>query len=259
MTYIDTHCHLVSEKLRDDLKSYVAEAKIHGIHKIINVAYDPETVELVQSQIDQHDMLYGAVGIQPHDALSFNETTAQRIKEVALNHKKIVAIGEIGLDAYYKLSPMENQFACFEHFLDLAIEAHLPVIVHVRETHTDVHSRLKTFSQKGGTGVIHCFTGSLPEAREFLDLGFYISFSGIVTFKSAAALAEVAKYVPSDKLLIETDSPYLAPIPMRGKTNQPSYVRHTCAFIAELRNMSLPDCAALTTQNAETLFPRLKN
>lgn len=168
-----------------------------------------------------------------------------------------MGIGEIGLDAYYTLSPMEKQIECFEYFLQMALDLKLPVVVHVRETHKDVFSRIKLFAQKGLAGVIHCFTGTLSEAKDFLSCGMYISFSGIVTFKNSISLQEVAKFVPNDRILIETDSPYLAPVPMRGKLNEPAHVRHTCQFISSLRQISYEDFANLTTKNAEKLFFRM--
>ena len=259
MKLIDTHCHLVSEKLRDSLSDYVERAAAAGVHKIIDIAYDPESVHIALEQLERHSCLYAAVGIQPHDAHTFNSDEAQKIRLIARSHPRVVAIGEIGLDDYHKLAPMQQQIDCFETFLQIALDERLPIVVHVRETHEAVASRLRPFTQKGGTGVIHCFTGSLPEAREFLDMGLYISFSGIVTFKNALELKEVAKFVPSDRILIETDSPYLAPVPHRGKTNEPSFVRNVCELVAELRGVTPEILATQTTHNAEHLFYRMKD
>lgn len=258
MKLVDTHCHLVSERLKDDLGAIVSRANDAGVEKIINIAYDPETVELVCEQIKMHRSLYAAIGIQPHDAKKYTENEAEKIRQLSRSTPKVVAIGEIGLDYHYTLSPKDIQIQCFENFLQIALDEKLPVVVHVRDSHSDVYSRLQVASQKGLTGVIHCFTGSLEEAKQFLDSGFYISFSGIVTFKNAVDLKEVAKYVPKEKILIETDSPYLAPIPQRGKTNEPAWVRHVCEYVAALRKEEVSSFALQTFQNAETLFSRMK-
>ncbi|WGL59080.1 TatD family hydrolase [Pigmentibacter sp. JX0631] len=255
---IDTHCHLVSNKLKDNLNQILQQAKDNGLEKIINIAYDPETIQLGLEQLHFSEMIYLTLGIQPHDAAKFTIPDAEIVRSHAKSNKRVVGIGEIGLDAYYTLSPMEKQIECFEYFLAMATELKLPVVVHVRETHSLVLDRIKQFLSKGLTGVIHCFTGTLTEAKEFLDCGFYLSFSGIVTFKNSTSLQEVAKIVPENKILIETDSPYLAPVPMRGKINEPGNLKYTCDFIANLRNISSQDLANLTKQNAETLFFRLK-
>lgn len=254
---VDTHCHLVSEKLKNDTDALVARAREHGVQKIINIAYSPETVDLALAQAQGFKNVFCAVGIQPHDASSFTEAEANRIQALAHTNAKVVAIGEIGLDAYYTLSPLEVQHTCFERFLEVALAVHLPVVVHVRETHGAVYERLQDYTKRGGQGVIHCFTGTREEARDFLNIGFYLSFSGIVTFKNAGELKEVAKYVPLDQFLIETDSPYLAPIPHRGKTNEPAWTRAVCEHIAELRGTSAHTIAEHTWANSHALFSRL--
>lgn len=256
---IDTHCHLVSDKLKDNLSDILATAKNNGLEKIINIAYDPETIQLGLQQLQFSNMIYLTLGIQPHDAAKFTISEAEIVRTHAKSNKRVVGIGEIGLDAYYTLSPMEKQIECFEYFLAMATELKLPIVVHVRETHTLVLERIKQFTNKGLTGVIHCFTGTLSEAKDFLDCGFFLSFSGIVTFKNSISLQEVAKIVPENRILIETDSPYLAPVPKRGKINEPGNLKYTCDFIANLRNVTSQELATLTKQNAETLFFRLKD
>jgi TatD DNase family protein len=259
MLLIDTHCHLVSDKLKNSLPEILARAKKAGIGKIINIAYDPQTIKLAQEQLRISDMLYVTLGIQPHDASKYNIEEAEKVRPIALNNQRVVGIGEIGLDAHYTLSPMDKQIECFEYFLQMALELELPVVVHVRETHEEVFSRIKLFAEKGLKGVIHCFTGTLDEAKDFLDCGMHLSFSGIVTFKNSQNLQEVAKYVPLNQILIETDSPYLAPVPLRGKINEPANVHHTCEFISKLRNISYEELANSTTQNAENLFYRMRS
>jgi TatD DNase family protein len=254
---VDTHCHLVSEKLHAQAEVLVAQAHEAGVVKIINIAYDPPTIQKALEQAQHFSQVYCALGIQPHDADTFTEEEALRVTRLAQTQKKVVAIGEIGLDAFHKLVDLPLQIKCFERFLEVALEVKLPVAVHLRETHRDVWERLRDFSKRGGTGEIHCFTGSRDEAREFLDIGFYLSFSGIVTFKNSLELKEVATFVPADSFLIETDSPYLAPVPQRGKTNQPAWTRHVAEHIAELRQTSLEDICAQTWENTHRLFPKL--
>lgn len=257
LSLIDTHCHLASEQLKDRLPEIIERAKQAGVEKMINIAYDPASVNLVLEQLKLSPMLYATVGIQPHDASTFSIEAAEKIKKHALENTRVVGIGEIGLDAHYTLSPMDKQIECFEYFLQIALDVDLPVVVHVRETHQDVFSRLKTFSQKGLRGVIHCFTGNMEEAKDFLDCGMFISLSGIVTFKNATQVQEVAKFVPNDRILIETDSPYLSPVPLRGKINEPSHLAHTCTFVANLRGASSEEFSKLTVQNAKKLFTHL--
>lgn len=251
---IDTHCHFISEKLQEHVVEMLERAEQNGIQKIINIACDPESALFAIEQLKLSPMLYAAVGIQPHDAHKFNLEEGEKIKQLASTNKRVVAIGEIGLDAYYTLSPMEKQIECFDYFLEAALNLNLPIVVHVRETHHDVYSRIEKFSKRGLRGVIHCFTGKLDEAKQFLDCGFYISFSGIVTFKNARDLQAVAQYVPNDRILIETDSPYLSPTPLRGKLNEPSHLVHTNNFVAQLRNCDAQEFANLTNKNAHTLF-----
>ncbi|MES2616196.1 MAG: TatD family hydrolase [Bdellovibrionota bacterium] len=254
MKLIDTHCHLVSDKLKDDLSEILLKAQAVGLEKIINVACDPASVLLALEQLQFSPMLYAALGIQPHDAQLFSRDEGEKIKHFALTNRRVVAIGEIGLDAYYTLSPMKKQIECFDYFLEAALDINLPVIVHVRETHQEVYTRLLQYSKLGLKGVIHCFTGTQEEARQFLDCGFYISFSGIVTFKNAKELQDTAKFVPNEKILIETDSPFLSPMPLRGKLNEPSHIVHTNNFIANLRGQKPEEFANMTFNNALKLF-----
>ena len=254
---VDTHCHLVSDRLKDSLDDLVARARSVGVTKILNIAYDPATVDLALAQSQRHPEVFCSLGIQPHDADTYTESEAERIQNLAESHQKAVAIGEIGLDAFHKIVPMDQQIVCFEHFLEVALNTHLPVVVHVRETHKEVHSRLKIFASKGGRGVIHCFTGTKTEGCEFLDLGFSLSFSGILTFKNSTALQEAAKAFPLESLLIETDSPYLAPVPHRGKLNEPSWVEATGRFLALLKGESFETVAEATWNNSHKLFSKL--
>jgi TatD DNase family protein len=254
MELIDTHCHLTSARLVDKYQTYVTAAQEASVTKMITVGCDYESSLAACGQAAAHDALFTAVGIQPHDASQYTPAEAERVAGLARSHKKIVAIGEIGLEGFYKGSPMEIQITCFRHFLHLATSMNLPVIVHMRDTFSDVKSSLEPFCKQGLQGVIHCFTGTIDEARHFLNLGFHISFSGIVTFKSSTALQEVAKFVPSDRILLETDSPYLAPVPHRGALNHPALMVHTAALVATLRDVLPETLAEQTTENARRLF-----
>ncbi len=250
----DTHCHLVSDKLFNQADDLVQTARDNGVNRIINIAYNKETIDRGFDLAERHSDVWTTLGIQPHDASSYSYELAESLVNQFQTETKLVAIGEIGLDAFYTLSPMKVQMECFEHFLDVACRLKKPVVIHVRETHREVHQRLKAHIGRGLQGVIHCFTGTLPEAREFLDLGFSISFSGIVTFKKSNDLREVARFVPQDRILVETDSPYLAPTPHRGKLNQPAFVRHTANLLSEIRGIDPQEFALQTTENATQLF-----
>lgn len=258
MRLIDTHCHLCSDKLAPYASELLERAIAHGVQKIINISYDEHTLNTGLQQLETFSQLSLTVGIQPHDADQYSLELAGRMETLAKQNSRVVAIGEIGLDGFHKLVPMPQQIICFDSFLEIALRCNLPVVVHVRETFQDVYTRLKSFAQRGGQGVIHCFTGTQSEGDAFLDLGFYLSFSGIVTFKNSEALRAVAKNVPADRILIETDSPYLAPVPHRGKQNEPAWVSEVASCIASVRDVSIEDLAELTSLNAERLFHRLK-
>ena len=258
--FIDTHCHLASPELREQWSTLLSNAAEHGVQGVVNVAYDWVTTLSALEQCHQYQgpvTFVSTAGIQPHDAHTFDVKACQDFRNLILNNPKIVAIGEIGLDYYYDKSPRDKQQECFSYFLDLACELCYPVIIHVRNSFDDVFSALASRRNKGLTGVIHCFTGNLTEAIAFLNLGFFISFSGIVTFKNAKDLLAIAAHqVPLDRLLIETDSPYLAPVPHRGRINEPAWVTCVGAAIAQARGLTLPELAHITTQNARQLFAR---
>jgi TatD DNase family protein len=258
MRFIDTHCHLCSDKLVPHAQELIARARESRVAKIINITFDEHTLNTGLKQVEDDPDLALTVGIQPHDADQFKPELVARMEQIALTNPNVVAIGEIGLDGFHKFVPMPQQIFCFEEFLEIALRCKLPVVVHVRDTFADVHSRLKSFAERGGCGVIHCFTGTKEEGNAFLDLGFYLSFSGIVTFKNSDALRDVARQVPEDRILVETDSPYLAPVPHRGKQNEPAWVAEVARCVAEVRGISLEMLAEQTTQNALRLFHRLK-
>lgn len=254
---IDTHCHLSFPQYHEDVLDVIQRAQQAGVGSFINISCDEESMRKVQEQLSLCPQLFASLGYHPHNAKVLSEEELQAMREPCEKNLRIVAIGEIGLDDYRNEVPMDIQITCFRQLLDLALEVRLPVVVHVRETHKQVLTELTDYAKKGGQGVIHCFTGTVEEAQEFLDLGFYISLAGIVTFKNAKPLWEVAKFLPLHRMLVETDSPYLAPVPHRGKTNEPAFVVHVAQQIAQLRGVSFEEIVLATTANAQRLFYRM--
>lgn len=251
--YFDTHAHLDDGRFKEDQDKVIMRAKDAGVSLIVNVGYNlisaKNTVELTK----KYDFIYGAVGIHPHDAKDANDNVLSRIKNMT-KEPKIVAIGEIGLDYYYDNSPRDIQKRVFRRQIMLARELKMPIIIHDRDAHQDVFDIVKEEKACEVGGIFHCYSGSLEMAREVMKLGFYISFGGPVTFKNAHKLKEVAKEVPLDRMLIETDCPYLTPVPYRGKRNEPSYVLHTAKEIADIRGMNVDELAKITYENGKKVF-----
>ena len=252
---IDTHCHIQTEKFDDDRDEVLSRARDAGVETLIVVggAGDLSTNDLAVRLAEAHPGLYATVGMHPHDAKDVGAEDMDRLRGLA-GHPKVVAIGETGLDFHYDHSPRDVQREMFERFVALAMETRLPIVVHNRESDREV---AETLRERGGgrlEGVIHCFTSDAAAARTFLDLGFYLSFSGIVTFRNAEALRDIARWVPLDRLLIETDSPFLAPVPKRGRRNEPAYVRFVAETLAEVRGVAVDDIAGAVSDNARTLF-----
>ncbi len=251
---VDTHAHLNSDRYRGDLDQVMARAAAAGIGRMVVVGYDLETSRKAWELARRHQGIAAAVGIHPHDAAKADLDALQEVSRLA-SLPETVAVGETGLDFYRDLSPRTEQERSFRVHLSLAARLRKPVIIHDRDAHADV---LRVVRAEGGLGpaggVMHCFSGDWALAEECLALGFHISIAGPVTFDSARGLQEVARRVPLNRLMVETDCPYLTPQPHRGKRNEPAYVRHVAEKIAELRGMSFPELAAATTANAEALF-----
>lgn len=233
-------------------------AKSAGISVVINIGYDLASSELAVKQChelfgENYPKLFSAIGVHPHNAKYWNSKVEGKIRHLA-KHPLVVAIGEIGLDFHYEFSPRQCQFQAFEEQLALAWELGLPVVLHIRNAHLEAVEIVRNF-EKPIRGVAHCFTGTWDEAKNWLDLGFYIGITGIVTFKlKAENVKEVATKVPIDKLLLETDSPYLAPLPYRGKRNEPAYLVQVANATAELRGISPSEISEAVTKNAFELF-----
>ncbi|MBF0557526.1 MAG: YchF/TatD family DNA exonuclease [Nitrospirae bacterium] len=248
---IDTHCHLDMDPFEADRDDVIKRAREAGIEAFLCIGSDFEGNKGAVALAEKHDDIYAVVGMHPHDAKDFTKAVFDQIKIWAA-HKKVVAVGEIGLDYHYDHSPREVQRDVFRQQLDYAKESGLPVVVHSRDASEDTLSILKDSGV--GQGVMHCFSGDSDMADRVLAMGFHISFAGQVTFKKATQLREIAKTIPDERLLVETDAPFLAPEPLRGKRNEPAFILHTARFLAQLRGVSLEDIDRMTTLNARRLF-----
>jgi TatD DNase family protein len=250
---IDSHCHLNYASLGEDVPGVLARARAAGVGGFLAISCRVSEWDGVIAIAQAHDDVWASVGIHPHEADAHPDTDAATLIQAAA-HPRVIGIGETGLDYHYDRSDRERQKASFRSHIQAARACQLPLIVHTREAEADTLALLKEAGEGPLTGVIHCFTASQAFADEALALGFYISLSGIVTFRNARDLQETAKTIPADRLLVETDAPYLAPVPMRGKTCEPAFVAHTARFLAQLRGVSEAELAATTTANFNALF-----
>ncbi len=250
---IDTHSHIDLDNFKDHFDEILKNAQEYGVGKVIIPGTAPSGFDRIVELCEKYENLFGAVGIHPEDLNSYSDEAENRIKEL-LTHPKIVAVGEIGLDYYWDKSQIERQKEIFERQIEIAKQAKKPILVHDRDAHADSFEILKKTNAKETGVVMHCFSGSPEFALECVKEGFYIALGGVVTFKNAKKVKEVAKVVPLDKLLLETDAPYMAPTPFRGKENQPAYVKFVAQEIAELRGISFEEVAQATTENAQRLL-----
>ncbi len=252
--FVDSHCHLDKldfEELHNDVQDVVDKARQAKVTELLSVGVTLQAFPAMIEMIAPFDNVYASCGVHPLDVESpFSMAT---LREYA-GHAKVVAIGETGLDYHYKPDTAVLQRERFEQQVDLAVELNKPLIIHTRDAREDTLAILKNGHAEKCGGVIHCFTENLDFAKQAMALGFYISISGIVTFRQATELKEVVKHLPIDRMLIETDSPYLAPVPHRGKQNQPAYVVEVANYIAQLKGISLTEVAAKTTRNFQALF-----
>ncbi len=252
---IDSHAHIQGAEFAQDLGAVFQRAHDAGVEKIIVVggAGDLLSNDAALQLAQSFPGLFATVGMHPHDAKGVSGEDLKTLKGLAGN-PKVVAIGETGLDFYYEHSPRKIQIELFCRFIQMALETRLPLVVHNREAEREVAELLKKEGKGKVQGVIHCFTGDYKAAREFLDLGFYLSFAGIITFKNAGPLRDVVRELPLDRILVETDCPYLAPVPHRGKRNEPAFVRLVAETVAMIRDIPLEEVAQSTTQNVHNLF-----
>ena len=250
-SFIDTHCHL--DILESTPEESIIEAKQAGVQRMVTIAVDEPSLGFVSSTVQKFPSVYGSVGFHPHDASKLTTSLLQKIRQLAEEQHKLIAIGEIGLDYHYMNSPAEIQQQAFRKQLQLSVELNLPVILHSREAETDTLKILQEFPVPS-LGVAHSFTSSIEMAKILVDMGWSLGINGIVTFKNAEDLQEVVRWLPLEHLLLETDSPFLAPIPFRGKPNKPAHIPTIANFIAKLKKITLEELAQQTTANAERLF-----
>jgi len=258
MPFVDSHCHIDGPEYDADRDDVIARAREAGVGTMLNVGTgDPNSgaFERAVTLADEHPAIYAAVGVHPHDAKLFNDLAEKLLLDLVKQSKRVVAWGEIGLDYHYDHSPRDVQREVFRQQLRLAREANLPVIVHSREADEDtIRIMSEELSGYDRAGVMHCFGGSLPMARAAIGLGFYISFAGNLTFKKAEELRDIARQLPLSRLLIETDCPYLTPVPYRGKRNEPARVIETARCLAELHGKELEEIGQITSGNFTRLF-----
>ena len=250
---IDTHAHLDDEQYEEDREIVINRAADEGVEMIINMGADIASSYKAVKLALSHDIIYAAVGIHPEEAEGMLEKDKYILSELVSDNEKVLAIGEIGLDYHFRTDNKEIQKKVFIEQLDIARQMHVPVSIHARDAHGDLMQILKK-EGRGMRGVIHCYSGSVEMAKELFKMGWYIGADGPLTFKNSAKLPEVIKMMPLERLLIETDSPYLAPVPNRGKRNEPSFVQYVAQKAAEIRNMEYAQIAQITTNNARTLF-----
>ena len=253
---IDSHCHLDFDELARDETGVLARARAAGVGGMLTIGTRLDRFDGVRAIAERHPNVWCSVGVHPHEAEEEGQRTPDRLI-AATRHPKVVGIGETGLDFYYEHSPRAQQVESFRTHIAAARDTGLPLIVHTRDADAETGDLLEEeFARGAFPGLIHCFSSGPDVARRALALGFYISISGIVTFKAADALREIVRDLPLDRLLVETDAPYLAPVPRRGKTNEPAFVAHTAARVAELKGISVADLEAATTDNFFRLFAK---
>ena len=256
MRLIDSHCHLNYEGLAERQDEVLDNARARGVRGFLNISTRQREWGQVISVAERHEDVWASVGVHPHEADAHPDLGATALIEGS-KHERVIAIGECGLDYFYDKSDRKAQRERFEAHVDAARQTGLPLVVHTRDAEEDTAEILSTAVSQGGvTGVLHCFTGSAELARKGLDLGFYVSLSGIVTFKNAQDLQATAKWLPEDQMLVETDAPFLAPVPHRGQKCEPAFVADTAAFVAELRGVEPQRLAEATTENFFRLFSR---
>jgi len=254
MELIDTHCHLTFDGLIQDIDGVITRSKAAGVTGWVTVGTDMQENLKAVELTEKYENMYAAVGMHPHDAKDVTDDTLARLKELARN-EKVIAIGETGLDYHYNHSLHEDQRRVFAEHLKIAAELDLPVIIHCRKAFEETMEVLDSHAGRVKKIVFHCFSGSSEQAKIILDKGYYISFTGVVTFKNARIKQEAAKIVPTDRLMLETDCPYMSPEPMRKqKVNEPALMLHTAKYLAELKGMNLTDFANAVTATSRAFF-----
>ena len=250
---IDSHCHLDHEPLHENLSEVIYRSKEIGITKLLTICTTLESFENIKAIVEKDKMIYGTYGIHPHETVN-NKIDKQTIVRSVNENKKIIGIGETGLDFFYNYSDRERQISSFKAHIEAAIELNKPIIIHSREAEKETFEILNSYKNKNLKILMHCFTGSLEFSKKLQTLDAFFSASGIITFKNSTDLQNTFKTIPLKKLLIETDSPFLAPIPMRGKKNEPSFIKYTLEKLSMLKETTVEKMSKITTDNFNKLF-----
>ena len=251
--FIDTHAHLFFENFKEDVDDVIQRAKDNSIDFIVVPATDIKTAKEAIALAEKYEQIYATVGIHPHDTKDWNDSFIPEIEALA-KHPKVVAIGEIGLDYYYDFSPQDQQIKAFKSQLDLALKLELPVVIHNRDSDEDMMDIIQSYCGTGLKAQFHCYNGSLDDALEFMKMNHFISFTGNITFKKSDGLRDILKHIDLNHIMLETDSPFMTPVPYRGKRNEPSYVKYVAQQIAEIHKLSLEDVGRITSLNAFRFF-----
>jgi len=250
---IDSHCHLDHEPLLSDLSNVLQRSRDVGIEKLLTISTSIDSFSRVKELVNRDEMIYGTIGIHPHES-STNIITANEIIDNLNDNKKLIGIGETGLDFYYNNSEKDKQISCFKEHIEASVKTKIPLIVHSRNAESETFEILNEYKNEHIKILMHCFTGSKKFSEKLLSLNSYFSASGIITFKNSVDLQETFKSIPSENILIETDSPFLAPVPKRGKKNEPSFIDFTATKLAEIKNISKKELIEITTNNFNKLF-----
>jgi len=250
---IDSHCHLDHEPLLSDLENIIRRSKAVGIKKLLTISTSIESFSRVKEIVKKDEIIYGTIGIHPHETNN-DIVNSEFIEKSLKENKKIIGIGETGLDFFYNNSDKDKQLSSFKIHIEAALKTNVPLIIHSREAEEETFNILNEYKDQNLKILMHCFTGSKKFAKKLLEFNTFFSASGIITFKNSKELQETFKFLPSDKILIETDSPFLAPVPNRGKKNEPSFINFTVAKLAEIRNIDKSELIKFTTNNFNKLF-----
>ena len=250
---IDSHCHLDHEPLFSDLSNIIKRSKDIGIEKLLTISTSLKSFEIIKKIIKIDEMIYGTIGIHPHES-GYDQITSDFIVENLNKNPRIIGIGETGLDFFYNNSDKNKQIFSFKQHIEASIKTNVPLIIHSRNAEVETFDILNSYKNKNLKILMHCFTGSKKFAEKLLTLNSFFSASGIITFKNSTDLQETFKFLPFDKILIETDSPFLAPVPNRGKKNEPAFIDYTAKKLAEIRNLSKTELVKFTTDNFNKLF-----
>ena len=252
---IDSHCHLTYEPMFSSLDETIKRANNDGVKYLLTISTEDQSFGKILKILEKYSCVYGSYGIHPHEAKKHKQIKSDNIIEKIKKNKKIIGIGETGLDFFYKHSDEKDQIECFYEHIDASQKSNLPLIVHTRSAEKETLNILKkAFKEREFKFLIHCFTGTKEFAFKLLDIGAYISASGIVTFKKSHELAETFREIPSNRILVETDSPYLSPVPLRGKSNEPSHIIHTVRFLSEIKGIPFEKFSKNTSENFLNLF-----